>query len=78
MRWELEPFAGGTRLTLWHNIDRGFISMGAAGWHVCLDRLEHAVNGETPPWSIPERWREVHPAYVESLPAEAATIGPPS
>src|SRR5215472_1757615 len=21
IRWELEPFAGGTRLTLWHNID---------------------------------------------------------
>ncbi|RDJ93082.1 hypothetical protein B4Q13_24410, partial [Lacticaseibacillus rhamnosus] len=22
IRWELEPFGGGTRLTLWHNIDR--------------------------------------------------------
>lgn len=22
MRWELEPFGGGTRLTLWHSIDR--------------------------------------------------------
>lgn len=41
IRWELEPLtAGGTRLTLWHNIDRGFISMGAAGWHICLDVLE--------------------------------------
>src|SRR5262245_32840173 len=30
IRWELEPLgAGGTRLTLWHNIDRGYISMGA-------------------------------------------------
>src|SRR3977135_1177660 len=26
MRWELEGFRGGTRLTLWHNIDRRFIS----------------------------------------------------
>src|ERR1700727_3356893 len=25
-RWELEPFGGGTRLTLWSNIDRRFIS----------------------------------------------------
>src|SRR5206468_3627149 len=25
-RWELEAFGGGTRLTLWHNIDRRFIS----------------------------------------------------
>jgi len=29
----------GTRLTLWHNIDRGFIAWGAAGWHVCFDVL---------------------------------------
>jgi len=39
IRWELEPTEGGTRLTLWHNIDRGFIAMGAAGWHICLDVL---------------------------------------
>ena len=26
-----KPLGGGTRLTLWHNIDRRFISMGAAG-----------------------------------------------
>src|SRR5215472_16714961 len=32
-RWELEPSSTGTRLTLWHKIDRRFISMGAAGWH---------------------------------------------
>src|ERR1700722_484593 len=31
IRWQLEPLAGGTRLTLWHSIDRRFISMGAAG-----------------------------------------------
>ena len=43
MRWQLEPLGGGTRLTLWHNIDRGFISMGAAGWHICLDVLERFV-----------------------------------
>ena len=35
IRWELEPLTNGTRLTLWHNIDRHFISMGAAGWHIC-------------------------------------------
>ena len=39
MRWELEPVATGTRLTLWHNINRHFIAMGAAGWHICLDVL---------------------------------------
>jgi uncharacterized protein YndB with AHSA1/START domain len=47
IRWELEPLgAGGTRLTLWHNIDRGFISMGAAGWHICFEVLDHLLAGE--------------------------------
>ena len=46
IRWELEPLGnGGTRLTLWHNIDRNFIAMGAAGWHICLDVLDHALAG---------------------------------
>jgi uncharacterized protein YndB with AHSA1/START domain len=45
LRWELEPVEGGTRLTLWHNIDRRFISMGAAGWHICFDVLDHLLAG---------------------------------
>ena len=45
IRWELEPLGSGTRLTLWHNIDRRFISMGAAGWHICLDVLDQSLNG---------------------------------
>lgn len=45
MRWELEPLAGGTRLTLWTNIERRFIAMGAAGWHICLDVLDHLLGG---------------------------------
>ena len=44
-RWELEVFGGGTRLTLWHNIDRRFISMGAAGWHICFDVLDRLLSG---------------------------------
>ena len=46
LRWQLEPVAGGTRLTLWHNIDRRFISMGAAGWHICFDVLDRLLSGE--------------------------------
>jgi uncharacterized protein YndB with AHSA1/START domain len=45
MRWELTAIAGGTRLTLWTTIDRRFISMGAAGWHVCFDVLDHLLGG---------------------------------
>jgi len=43
LRWELEPVGAGTRLTLWHNIDRGFIAWGAAGWHICFDVLDRAL-----------------------------------
>ena len=46
VRWELEPQGGGTRLTLWHNIDRRYISMGAAGWHICLDVLDRTLAGQ--------------------------------
>ena len=45
IRWELEAFGGGTRLTLWHNIDRRFISMGAAGWHIAFDVLDRHLAG---------------------------------
>jgi uncharacterized protein YndB with AHSA1/START domain len=47
IRWELEPLGGGTRLTLWHNIDRGYIAMGAAGWHICFDVLDRFLAGES-------------------------------
>jgi len=45
IRWELEAFGGGTRLTLWHSIDRRFISMGAAGWHISFDVLDRLLSG---------------------------------
>jgi hypothetical protein len=45
LRWELEALAGGTRLTLWTNIGRRFIAMGAAGWHICFDVLDHLLSG---------------------------------
>jgi uncharacterized protein YndB with AHSA1/START domain len=44
-RWELEDCGGGTRLTLWIKIDRRFVSMGAAGWHIAFDVLDHLLNG---------------------------------
>jgi hypothetical protein len=45
-RWELEAFGGGTRPTLWNNIDRRFISWGDTGWHICFDVLERCLVGE--------------------------------
>ncbi len=46
IRWELEAFGRGTRLMLWHNIDRRFISWGAAGWHICFDVLDRLLADE--------------------------------
>ena len=46
IRWELEAMGGGTRLTLWHQIDRRFISWGAAGWHISFDTLERLLAGD--------------------------------
>jgi uncharacterized protein YndB with AHSA1/START domain len=45
LRWELAAFGGGTRLTLWHNIDRRFVSWGAAGWHIAFDVLDRLLSG---------------------------------
>jgi len=76
VRWELEAFGGGTRLTLWHNIDRRFISMGAAGWHICFDVLDHLLVG-TPIGRIagPETmkfggWQRLHAEYAKQFGAE--------
>ncbi len=70
LRWELQDFGGGTRLTLWHNIDRRYIAMGAAGWHICLDVLDHALSG-TPLGRIVgpeamkfEGWRRLNADYA--------------
>jgi Activator of Hsp90 ATPase homolog 1-like protein len=45
IRWELASFGEGTRLTLWHSIDRRFIAWGAAGWHISFDVLDRLLNG---------------------------------
>ena len=44
-RWELEALGDGTRLTLWTHLDRRFISMGAAGWHIAFDVLDRLLGG---------------------------------
>ena len=46
LRWELEPSPTGTRLTLRHTLgDRSFVPKIAAGWHLCLDVAERALDG---------------------------------
>ena len=76
IRWELEAVGSGTRLTLWHSIDRRFISWGAAGWHISFDVLDHLLNG-TPIGRIGggdmmkfEGWQRLNAEYAKQFAVE--------
>jgi len=80
IRWELEPLgAGGTRLTLWHDIDRRFISMGAAGWHICFDVLERLLAGQPigrivgPETMKLDGWQRLNTEYAKLFGIDAAS-----
>jgi uncharacterized protein YndB with AHSA1/START domain len=72
MRWELEDLRGGTRLTLWTNIGHRFIAMGAAGWHICFDVLDHHLSG-TPigrivgPEAMKFGWQRLNAEYAKQF-----------
>jgi uncharacterized protein YndB with AHSA1/START domain len=75
MRWELEAFGGGTRLTLWTNIGHRFIAMGAAGWHICFDVLDHLLNGNpigriAGPDAMRFDWQRLHAEYAKQFGVE--------
>ena len=77
IRWQLEPFGNGTRLTLWHNVDRRFIAWGAAGWHICFDVLDRFLAGEPigriagPEAMKFDGWQRLVGEYGKELGAEA-------
>jgi len=85
IRWELEPLSGGTRLTLWHNINRQFIAMGAAGWHICFDVLERLL-GQQPIGRMVgmevmkfDGWQRLHAEYAQQFGVETPNWpAPPS
>jgi uncharacterized protein YndB with AHSA1/START domain len=81
MRWELEPLANGTRLTLWHDIGRKFVSMGAAGWHICFDVLDRLladqpigriVGGE----AMKFEWQRLNTEYAKQFGIDAPSLPP--
>ena len=74
IRWELKPTSGGgTRLTLWHNIDRRYIAMGAAGWHICLDVLQqllgdHPIGRRVGAGLMKDAgWQRLHSEYAKQF-----------
>ena len=82
IRWELEVVGVGTRLTLWHSIDRRFISWGAAGWHIAFDVLDRLLSG-TPIGLIAgsevmrfEGWQRLKAEYAKQFGVEAPNWPP--
>ena len=81
MRWELEDLGGRTRLTLWHNIDRRYISLGAAGWHICCDVLDRHLSGTPigrmvgPDVMKFSGWQRLLAEYSEQLGTKAQSAG---
>lgn len=81
LKWQLEAIPGGTRLKLWHRIDRRFIAMGAAGWHICLDVLEYLLAG-TPlgrivgPDAMNFGWPELNRQYASMFGVEPISWSP--
>jgi uncharacterized protein YndB with AHSA1/START domain len=73
IRWELDAVGSGTRLTLWHNVDRHFIAMGAAGWHICLDVLDRLLAGQPirrivgPEAMKVDGWQRLNAEYAEQF-----------
>ena len=82
VRWELEALGAGTRLTLWANIDRRWISMGAAGWHICLDVLDHLLEGDSigrivgPDAMKFGGWQRLNKEYAKQFGVDAPNVPP--
>jgi uncharacterized protein YndB with AHSA1/START domain len=82
MRWELKPHGdNGTRLKLWANINKNYISMGATGWHICFDVLERLLAGNpigriAGPESMQlDGWQRLHTEYATLLGVEMPSWG---
>jgi uncharacterized protein YndB with AHSA1/START domain len=81
LRWELEPRADGTHLTFWHNIDRRYIAMGAAGWHICFDVMDRLLAGAPIGRMVAGDamrfggWQRLHAEYARQFGIEAPAWG---
>ena len=81
LRWELEPTAGGTRLTLRHTAaGRDPLPKLAAGWHLCLVVADRLLAGDPiPPIrgmdALDYGWSELNEAYGRKLGIPATPPG---
>jgi uncharacterized protein YndB with AHSA1/START domain len=67
LRFEIEPDGDGSRLVFTHLLPRPDTAKVAAGWQLCLDDLEAALDGH-PRAEFPEdRWVELHESYASEF-----------
>jgi uncharacterized protein YndB with AHSA1/START domain len=83
LRWELEALGDGTRLRLWHSIDRRFISWGAAGWHICFDVLDQLLRGSPTgrivgPEAMKFGWQRLNAEYARQFGMDSVVDDPSS
>ena len=77
LRWELEPTATGTRLTLHQTVDTpDWLPKVAAGWHLCLIVADHLLAGDPigpirGMAAMDFGWRDLNQAYADELGVEA-------
>jgi uncharacterized protein YndB with AHSA1/START domain len=73
LRWELEPTAAGTRLTLRHSVaEKEWLPRVAGGWHICLDVADLSMSGRPVGRIVAEEakqygWQELHDSYAARL-----------
>ena len=66
LRFELEADGDGCRLVFMDSLPREEAAKNAAGWEVCLERLEASLAGEEPAAEPPaDHWSELHERYAE-------------
>jgi uncharacterized protein YndB with AHSA1/START domain len=73
LRWELQPTAQGTRLTLQHTVtDKSWAPKAAAGWHICLDVADRLLQGRPIGRIVADDarkqgWEQLNEAYAKRL-----------
>ena len=71
IRWELEPQGNACllRLTVTHDLPEDYRAVVLAGWHVHIDFLEEALDGQAvdwPNWPM-DRWEVHHERYAARI-----------
>lgn len=78
LRFELEPDGEGTAMTFTVALEElGKATRDGAGWHQCLEVLDHALEGGSRRDYDPRRWRELRDSYAERFGPDASVLGPP-